>query len=140
MPTVETPAFRFALVGAGWRSLFYRRVAAALGERFRLTGVLTRSRERAEQVRCDWGVDAYPSLDALVGAERPDFVVLSVPRDVTVAWLEALAGVGLPVLCETPPAADLAGLHRVSELVARGLGCRWPSSTSTNPCTRPASR
>ena len=52
-------------------------------------------------------------------ADRPDFVVLSVPRLATVEWLEALTDAGLPVLCETPPAADLAGLHRVNELVGR---------------------
>ena len=118
---VETPAYRFAVVGAGWRTLFYLRVAAALGERFHLTGVVTRSRERAEEVSAAWGVDAHPSLQALVDSERPDFVVLSVPREATVTWLEALADAGLPVLCETPPAADLAGLHRVSELIARGV-------------------
>ena len=118
--SVETPGYRFALVGAGWRSLFYLRVVAALGERFHLTGVVTRSRERAEQMGAAWGVDAYPNLEALLNDGRPDFVVLCVPRDATVAWLEALTGVGLPVLCETPPAADLDGLHRVGALIARG--------------------
>ena len=115
-----TSPYSFALVGAGWRALFYLRVAAALDGRFRLSGVVTRSRERAEEVRAAWGVDAYPDLHALVDADRPDFVVLSVPRQATATWLEALTDAGLPVLCETPPAADLAGLHRVSRLVARG--------------------
>ena len=117
---IETPEYRFAVVGAGWRTLFYRRVAAALGERFHLTGVVTRSQARAAEVKAAWGVDAYPNVHALVEADRPDFVVLCVPRDATVAWLDALTEAGLPVLCETPPAADLDGLHRVSGLIARG--------------------
>ena len=117
---IEAPPYRFAVVGAGWRTLAYLRVVAALGERFQLTGVVTRSQERAEEVRAAWGVDASSSLQGSLEAGRPDFVVLSVPRSATVDWLEELVDARLPVLCETPPAADLAGLRRVSELGARG--------------------
>ena len=114
----EAPRYRFAVVGAGWRTLAYLRVVAALGERFQLTGVVTRSPERAEEVKATWGVDASPSLQGAFEGGRPDFVVLSVPRSATVGWLEELMDAGVPVLCETPPAADLAGLRRVSELSA----------------------
>ena len=55
-------------------------------------------------------------------AGRPQFVVLSVPRSATVPWVERLIAAGVPVLCETPPAADLAGLREVTELVA-DRGC-----------------
>lgn len=116
---IETPSYRFAVVGAGWRTLFYLRVAAALSDHFQLAGVVTRSQKRAGEVRTAWGVDAYPSLEALLEVDRPDFVVLSVPRTATVEWLETLTNAGLPVLCETPPAADLAGLRRVHDLVRR---------------------
>lgn len=116
----EAGPHRFAIVGAGWRTTFYLRVVAALSERFQLTGVVTRSRERAEKVNQAWGVDASPSLHGLLEAGRPDFVLLSVPRSATAGWLKALTDAGLPVLCETPPAADLAGLHRVSEVLAPG--------------------
>jgi predicted dehydrogenase len=112
-----TSAYRFAIVGVGWRTLFYLRTAAALPERFKVTGVVTRGRERAEQVGREWGIAAYPSLQDLLGASRPDFVVLAVPRSVTVEWLEKLTAAGVPVLCETPPAADLAGLERVTSLM-----------------------
>jgi predicted dehydrogenase len=95
-------------------------VVAALGERFQLTGVVTRSQERAGEVERTWGVDASLSLRDLLEMGRPDFVVLSVPRSATARWLGELTDAGLPVLCETPPAADLTGLHRVSELLARG--------------------
>jgi predicted dehydrogenase len=111
---------RFAIVGAGWRALFYLRVAAALSERFQLSGLVTRTRERAEEVKIEFGVEAYPSLESLLQASRPDFIVLSVPRSATVDWLEELTAAGLPVLCETPPAVDLPGLRRVSELITRG--------------------
>lgn len=111
---------QFAIVGAGWRALFYLRVAAALSERFHLNGLVTRTRERAENVKTEWGVEAYSSLESLLQASRPDFIVLSVPRSVTADWLEELTAAGLPVLCETPPAADFPDLRRVSELIAQG--------------------
>ena len=117
----ETSPYRFAVVGAGWRTLFYLRVVAALGERFQLTGVVTRSLERAKEVSAAWGVDAFPSLRDLLETGRPDFIVLSVPRSATVEWLEQLTDAGLPVLCETPPATDLAGLRQVSELRAQNV-------------------
>jgi len=41
--TVETPVYRFAVVGAGWRTLFYLRIVAALDAPIQLTGVVTRS-------------------------------------------------------------------------------------------------
>jgi hypothetical protein len=112
--------YQFAIVGAGWRALFYLRVAAALSERFHLNGLVTRTRERAENVKSEWGVEAYSSLESLLQASRPDFIVLSVPRSVTADWLEELTAAGLPVLCETPPAADFPDLRRVSELIAQG--------------------
>jgi Oxidoreductase family, NAD-binding Rossmann fold len=118
--TGDISRYRFAIVGAGWRALFYLRAAAAVSERFELSGVVARTQERADEVSERWGVAAYSSLARLLDAGRPDFVVLSVPRSVTVDLLEELTAAGLPVLCETPPAADLPDLERVSELIARG--------------------
>ncbi|MCU1494723.1 MAG: putative dehydrogenase [Acidimicrobiaceae bacterium] len=116
-----TPRYRFAIVGAGWRTTFYLRVASAASDRFHLSGVVARSRERAEEVTRAWGVEAHPGLESLLqGGRRPDFVVLSVPRSATVRWLEELTAAGLPVLCETPPGVDLPELLRVTELAARG--------------------
>ena len=102
---------------AGGRS-FSCRVAQALPERFHVNGVVTRTPERAEEVRTGWGVNAYSNLEDLLKHDRPHFVVLSVPRSVVVDWVGRLVAAGVPVLCETPPAEDLDGLRRVTELVA----------------------
>ena len=40
---------RFVVVGSGWRSLFYWRVAQALPERFELCALLCRTPEKAEK-------------------------------------------------------------------------------------------
>ncbi|MFI7277058.1 Gfo/Idh/MocA family protein [Streptomyces sp. NPDC049879] len=103
---------RFGLVGSGWRSEFFVRLAKALPERLTVTGVVTRSTGRAAEVEAAWGVPAYLSAAELVRAgEAPEFVVPSVPWPVTPESTRELVALDVPVLAETPPAPDLAGLR-----------------------------
>ena len=87
--------------------------------------------EVASQATSTWmqlvGYPGPTALDRAHGVFSVDgnSLAVAVPNDTitrvaTVEWLETLTRAGLPVLCETPPGPDLAGLHRVSELVARG--------------------
>jgi hypothetical protein len=116
----QQPPACFALVGAGWRAQYFQRIAELLPERFRVSGMVVRNPDRARDMQSRWGVPTYPTLDALLAAPRPDFVVLSVTRTAAPTLLAQIAAAGLPVLTETPPAADLAGLHAVWALVAAG--------------------
>lgn len=100
----------FAIIGAGWRTEFYLRVARALPERFRVTGVQAHTPEQAEAFGTRWGVRAVTSLDELL-ADRPAFVVTSVPWAVTPALIRELAERGVVTLAETPPAPDLAAMN-----------------------------
>jgi predicted dehydrogenase len=109
----------FAIVGAGWRATFYLRIAAALPDRFRVTGVMTRDPGRTAMLERDWHLAAHGTLDGLL-ATRPSFVVLAVPRAITPTLLVELAARGVPVLAETPPADDLAGLAGLAGLAASG--------------------
>jgi len=102
---------RFAVVGTGWRSQFFARLARAAPERLKLTGVVTRTQARAQEVTADWGVPAFPALDALLSAQRPDFVAVSVPWDAAPQVVREAVGLGARVLVETPPAPDLDGLR-----------------------------
>ncbi|MGC8634431.1 MAG: Gfo/Idh/MocA family protein [Candidatus Limnocylindrales bacterium] len=104
----------FAIVGTGWRSEFYLRVARALPERFRVTGVLTRKPDRTD-LEGAWSVPARATIEALL-ADHPSFAVLSVPWAVTPVLIRELAERGLPVLAETPPAPDLEGLEALGDL------------------------
>lgn len=112
----------FALVGAGWRAQYFLRIPRALPEQFRVSGVVVRDSARAEEIAAAWHVHTHPSLAALLdaGHRRPDFLVLAVDRASAPALLAEAAAADLPVLTETPPAADLTGLHAVWELVAAG--------------------
>ena len=56
----------FAIAGAGWRAEFYLRIAQALPERFRVTGVLTRDPARAARVAGEWATPTRSSLDELL--------------------------------------------------------------------------
>jgi len=109
-----SPQVRFALVGSGWRGRFFHRLARLAPDRFAVTGVVTRTAERAAQVEAEWGVPAHRSVaELLAGAERPDFVIPCVPWERTAPVTVELVEAGMRVLAETPPAADLAGLRDV---------------------------
>ena len=105
----------FAIVGAGWRAAFFLRVAAAMPERLRVTGVLARDPVRAAATADLGAVPVRATLDALL-ADRPGFVVTAVPWALTPALIRDLASRGVPVLAETPPAPDLAGLDAIADL------------------------
>ncbi|SCE72170.1 Gfo/Idh/MocA family protein [Micromonospora chokoriensis] len=107
-PTAQT---RFGLVGSGWRGEFFLRLARLLPERLRATGVVTRTAARGAAVTAAWDVPTFRTTAELLAHERPDVVIVSVPWPVTPDVTRELVAAGVPVLAETPPAADLAGLR-----------------------------
>lgn len=109
----------FAIVGSGWRSEFFLRIAAALPERFRVSGLVTRSSDTAADIERRWGVRGYSDIDGLLAAGVPDFVVVSVPRDAAPGIIVDLVERGVPVLTETPPANDVDDLVALWDRVGR---------------------
>lgn len=109
---------RFGIVGTGWRTDFFLRIASALGDRLTLAGLATRSAEKGAAVEAAWGVPTARDVEELTGRFRPDFVVSSVPWAITPAIIETVAGHGIPILAETPPAPDHDGLVRLWQRVA----------------------
>ena len=101
----------FGLIGSGWRSAFFLRIARAAPDRFRPTGVVTRSAERGAEITAQWGVPAFRSVAELLDAEAPDFVIASVPWAAMPGATREVVGLGARVLAETPPAPDLPGLR-----------------------------
>ncbi len=112
---------RYGVVGRGWRAQFFLRLARLMPDRFTVTGVVTRSAAAAGEIEAGYGLPIYRRpLELLI--DRPEFVVTAVPRAVTPQVVESLAGAGMPVLAETPPAADAAGLRELWRRVgASGL-------------------
>jgi hypothetical protein len=113
-------AFSFGLIGGGWRSEFYLRIARDLPEQFPLAGVVVRRPEERERLGRDWSVPTFGTVEELLAKGRADFVVTSVSATANRALLEFFSGRDIPVLSETPIGTDLSQLQRVSELAHAG--------------------
>ncbi len=89
----------FIVIGAGWRAEMIWRLARAVSGLECLGAVVRTPKELP--------VPALRSIDEV----RPDFVVTAVLWPDTPAVIRAAVSRGLPVLAETPPAPDTAGLR-----------------------------
>jgi predicted dehydrogenase len=113
---------RFGVVGTGWRAQFYLRLAGLLPAQLEVVGIVGRTQGSAEQSARRWDVPAYSSLSELVEAQHPDFVVSAVPWATSPDVTQAAVELGVPILCETPPAPGVDGLRRLWQSVgASGL-------------------
>lgn len=113
---------RFAIIGGGWRSEFYLRVAKARPDLFEITGLVMRNPEKGRIMSERWGLPVYQSLDELLRDARPDFVVTSVSRLASSEKIMECVAAGLPVLAETPPAVDLDSMVELYNRVAAAEG------------------
>ncbi|WP_168123680.1 Gfo/Idh/MocA family oxidoreductase [Paenibacillus sp. HB172176] len=116
---MSKPAVFSIVGGGGFRAQYFLRIAQALPEKFRIGGMVVRDELKGRMMEEQWGVATYRTLEQLMAKERPDFVVLSVPREVAAAYMEELAERGIPVLAETPPADDLDGLLKLHNSLTR---------------------
>jgi predicted dehydrogenase len=114
--------FEFAVVGAGWRTDFFLRAAAALPQ-MKICGVVARNETRAKEVESDWGMPCFASIPELLQNTRPSFVVASVSAQAMPDVCIELAGHAVPILAETPPAKNLEGLVSLYQQVSK-LGAR----------------
>lgn len=112
-------ATRFAMIGGGWRTEFYLRIAKALPERFTISGMLVRDPAKGQAIEQTWGVPTHRTLDDLLRA-NPQFVVTCVSWEANPGLVQELAARQVPVLSETPPAPDVERLAALWALVERG--------------------
>lgn len=101
----------YAVIGAGWRSEFYIRLGQLMPEKFELVGVVVRNPERAGEFQADFGISIFESITALLQFARPDFVIVAVSWAANPQVVEEFVALGIPVLCETPPAPDAPALQ-----------------------------
>ena len=114
--------FEFAVVGAGWRTDFFLRIAAALPQ-MKVCGVVARTETRAQEIESDWGVPCFASIPDLMRNSRPSFVIASVSAEAIPDVCTELAEHAVPILAETPPATDLEGLISLYQQTSK-LGSR----------------
>jgi predicted dehydrogenase len=107
--------YRFAVVGAGWRTEFFLRIVAALPVRFKLDGLVVRDPEKGRRVEEQWGYPTFRTVPELLERVAPEFLVSSVSYAANFEVNRALLETGLPVLSETPPAATLDQMRQLWE-------------------------
>lgn len=103
---------RFAVIGSGWRSLFYVRIAKALPDIFELTALLCRGQEKADRIHKEYGIHTTTSEDEVISS-KPDFVVSAVNKSSMSDVVRYWAAKGIPVLSETPAGLDIDTLKAI---------------------------
>ena len=104
-------AVRFGIVGSGRRAAFFLRLARMAPDRLEPVGVVSRSAERGDRIRTEWGVRTHRTLGELARSAGPDFVVAAVPWQAMPGVVIEAVQLGLRVLAETPPAPTVEGLR-----------------------------
>lgn len=110
---------RFAIVGSGWRSLFYVRIAKSYPELFDLAGMLCRTEEKALRLSREYSIRTFLDEQELFSL-KPDFVVVAVNKaSISQVSLHILEK-GIPVLCETPAAMTEEDLDKLWDAHLKG--------------------
>lgn len=91
----------FAIIGGGWRSEYYLRIAKALPQIFHVAGVFIRNELTREEIAQSYNVKVTSTLDELLH-EQFDFIVNCVSYSYVSDLSVSLADKGYYVLSETP--------------------------------------
>ena len=110
---------KFVIVGSGWRSLYYVRVAKALPEIFELCAMYCRTEEKAQKMAEEHHIHTTTSINECMDYQ-PDFVVVVVNKssiaEVSMEWMQR----GFTVLCETPAALDVETMNKLWDMHNQG--------------------
>lgn len=97
------------ILGFGWRAKGYGKAIEQRPDLVQIAGIYMRSEEKAEQERRRYPGLVDTDLEEFLKREM-DFVFLAVPRTCALEYLKILASRKIPVLCETPPGANVEEL------------------------------
>ena len=104
--------YHFIIIGSGWRSLYYVRIAKAMPDILCLDAMYCRTQEKADKMAEEFGIHTTTSIEECVGY-KPDFAVVAVNKtsicDVSIEWMDR----GITVLSETPAALDMDSLKKL---------------------------
>ena len=104
--------YHFIIIGSGWRSLYYVRIAKAMPDILCLDAMYCRTQEKADKMAEEFGIHTTTSIEECIGY-KPDFAVVAVNKtsicDVSIEWMDR----GITVLSETPAALDMDSLKKL---------------------------
>ena len=98
---------KYAILGAGWRSEFYLRIANLLPDTFKVSGIYIRNPEKQVEFAEKYNVKIVTSLDELLNTDF-DFIVSCVNKAGICDTVRELANKNIPVLTETPIGTSIA--------------------------------
>lgn len=92
---------KYGIIGAGWRSEFYLRIAAFMPFSFKVSGVYVRDKQKQNEFAQKYNVPIVDTLEKLLKTDY-DFIVSCVNKDNITDMIKTLTAKGIPVLSETP--------------------------------------
>lgn len=106
---------KFGIIGAGWRSEFYLRIASLVPEKFSVSGIYIRNKLKRKEFSKKYDIPIFDNLEELLNADF-DFIVSCVNKDSINETAQMLADKGIAVLTETPISTEnLKGKIQVAE-------------------------
>lgn len=92
---------KYGIIGAGWRSKFYLRIAELLPEEFSVSGIYIRNPQKQSEFSDKFSVTIVETLEELMKTDF-DFIVSCVNKDSIWNTITELCRQRVPVLTETP--------------------------------------
>ena len=92
---------KFAIIGAGWRSEFYLRIAELLPKDFKVSAIFIRNEKKAQEFKEKYDVFVVTALEDMLKTDF-DFIVNCVNKDNIIPTINELCKRGYAVLSETP--------------------------------------
>ena len=106
---------KYGIIGAGWRSEFYLRIAHLYPDIFSVSGIYIRNSNKREEFSKNYNIPISNKLEDLLKSDF-DFIVSCVNKDSINETAQMLTDKGIAVLTETPVSTDtLNGKIQVAE-------------------------
>ncbi len=97
---------KYGIVGAGWRSEFYLRIADLLPDTFKVSGIYIRNEQKRTEFSEKYNVPIFDTLEKLLETDF-DFIVSCVNKSGICGTVREFAEKNIPVLTETPIGTSL---------------------------------
>jgi predicted dehydrogenase len=108
---------RVAVVGAGL--IGQQHILRTRNEPDAVLAAIVDPMPKAEELARSLGTRWFPNLEAMLGADRPDGVIIATPNQLHVANGLTCVEAGLPMLMEKPVSDDVSGGWRLIEAAER---------------------
>ena len=97
---------KYGILGAGWRSEFYLRIADLLPDFFNVSAIYIRNKQKQGEFSKKYNVPIFDTLEKLLETDF-DFIVSCVNKTGICDTVRELADKNIPLLTETPIGTSL---------------------------------